>query len=142
MCVSWLACLIYCGLHPEGISYGRRDSWSSGIGSGLTDQQIAALFRTGASLREQTFWHLLHDTGAAATSALALDAHAVAKAGRPTAAAIAVAGPAGWSGHTAQLLCWLLSGRTLGPLFLTERRAIHRATRADVCPLRDGRRLQ
>lgn len=101
----------------------------------LTDEQLAALFRTGASLREHAFWHLLHDTGAAAPSTLALDAHAVDKVGRPTASARAMIGQAGWSGHTAELLRWLLSGRTLGPLFLTERRAIHRASRADVCPL-------
>lgn len=103
----------------------------------LTGQQLAALFRTAASLREQAFWHLLHDTGAAATSALALDAHAVDKAGRPTRAAVA----GGWSRHTAELLRWLLSGRTLGPLFLTERRGPHRAPRADVCPLTGRARM-
>lgn len=107
----------------------------------LTDQQLAALFATGASLREQAFWHLLHDTGAAAASALALDAHAVDKAGLPDTAALALAGSAGWSRRTAELLRWLLSGRTLGPLFLTERRAIRRSTQADVCPLTGHARM-
>jgi hypothetical protein len=107
----------------------------------LTERQLAALFRTAASLREQAFWHLLHDTGAAATSALALDARAADEAGRPTTAAVAMAGTAGWSGHTAELLSWLLSGRTLGPLFLTERRVMHSAPRADVCPLTGRTRM-
>jgi integrase/recombinase XerD len=107
----------------------------------LTDQQLAALFRTDASLREQAFWHLLSDTGAAATSVLALDAHTVDKAGQPTTAAVARVGPASWSSHTAELLRWLLSGRTLGPLFLTERRAIRRPTPADACPLTGRTRM-
>jgi hypothetical protein len=107
----------------------------------LTEHQLAALFRSGASLREQAFWHLLHDSGAPAKSALALDANAVDKEGRLTTAAVAIAGPAGWSSHTAELLRWLLSGRTLGPLFLTERRAIHPTKRADVCPLTGRARM-
>ena len=107
----------------------------------LTDQQLAALFRIPASLREQAFWHLLSDTGAAATGVLALDARAVDKAGQPTAAAGPMVGPTGWSSGTAELLRWLLSGRTLGPLFLTERRAIERATLADACPLTGRTRM-
>jgi integrase/recombinase XerD len=106
----------------------------------LSEHQLAALFRTGASLREQAFWHLLHDTGVAARSALALDASAVDRAGQPTTVAAGLAG-AILSGRTAELLRWLLSGRTLGPLFLTERRAIHPAMRADVCPLSGRARM-
>lgn len=112
----------------------------------LTEQQLAALFCAQASLREQAFWHLLHDTGAAAISALALDAHAIDGTGRPTEAALAVTGSSGWDGQTADLLRWLLSGRTLGPLFLTERRAIHRRAihhggRVDICPLTGHARM-
>ena len=106
----------------------------------LSDHQLAALFRTEASLREQAFWHLLHDTGVAAKYALALDASAMDNAGQPTTVAVGMAG-AVLSGRTAELLRWLLSGRTLGPLFLTERRAIHPTTRADVCPLSGRARM-
>lgn len=123
-----------------------RPSGSGPVRAPLTEPQLAALFGTQASLREQAFWHLLHDTGAAAISALALDAHAIDRAGRPTAAALAVTGPSNWGGQTADLLRWLLSGRTLGPLFLTERRAyhhgaIHHGGRADICPLTGRARM-
>lgn len=138
-----------------------RPSGSGPVRAPLTEQQLAALFGTQASLREQAFWHLLHDTGAAAISALALDAHAIDRAGRPTDAALDVTGPSGWDDQTADLLRWLLSGRTLGPLFLTERRAIHRGvinhganhhgairhgairhgSRVDVCPLTGRARM-
>jgi len=106
----------------------------------LSEHQLAALFRSEASLREQAFWHLLRDTGVSARHALSLDASAYDKAGQPTAVAVGVAG-AVLSGRTSELLRWLLSGRTLGPLFLTERRAIHPTTRADVCPLTGRARM-
>ena len=108
--------------------------------SPLSEHQLADLFRTKASLREQAFWHLLHDTGVAAKYALALDASALNKAGQPTTAAAGMAG-AVLSGRTAELLRWLLSGRTFGPLFLTERRAIHPVTPADMCPLTGRARM-
>jgi hypothetical protein len=107
----------------------------------LTDRQVAALFGSEASLREQAFWHLLHDTGAPATGALCLDASAVAESGGPKMAALAATGPAGWSSHTSDLLRWLLSGRTIGPVFLTERRAVRSAARADLCPLTGRARM-
>jgi hypothetical protein len=107
----------------------------------LTDRQRAALFRIEASLREQAFWHLLHDSGAGASNALKLDAGAVDRAGRPTTAALVAAGPDGWRSDTSDLLRWLLSGRTLGPVFLAERRAAVSAARADVCPLTGRARM-
>lgn len=101
----------------------------------LTDQQLAALFRGPASLREQAFWHLIRDTGAAAAAVLGLDASAIDRAGRPAAQTVAVTGLTGWSGRTSELVAWLLSGRTLGPVFLTDRRAAAGTAMADICPL-------
>ncbi len=101
----------------------------------LTDEQLAALFGTRASLREQALWHLLHDTGAGAPAALALDAGAIDRAGLPRPRALAAIGTAGWSRPTGELLAWLLSGRTAGPVFLTTRRAATGTARSDICPL-------
>lgn len=108
----------------------------------LTDQQVAALFSIRASLREQALWHLLRDTGMAAPVALGLDAAAINRAGRPTPRAPAtLIEESGWSERTAELLAWLLSGRSLGPVFLTERKAAGNAARADVCPLTGRARM-
>ncbi len=102
----------------------------------LTDQQLAALFRSCVSLREQALWHLLRDTGVPAPTALGLDAAAIGRAGGLAAGEPATAtGLTRWSERTSQLLTWLLSGRSLGPVFLTDRRAAGRAAPADVCPL-------
>jgi site-specific recombinase XerC len=40
----------------------------------LTDQQLAALWRSQARLREHAFWHLLYDSTSPAPAVLALDA--------------------------------------------------------------------
>ena len=108
----------------------------------LTDRQVAALFGARASLREQAFWHLLRDTGIAAPVALGLDAAAIDGTGRPpTRTSAASVGVTGWSERTAQLLAWLLSGRSLGPLFLTDRKAPGGTAKADVCPITGRARM-
>jgi hypothetical protein len=107
----------------------------------LTDQQLATLFGIGASLREQALWHVLHETGAGAPAVLGLDAGAIGTDGRPTAGVVATIGPAGWTRQTSELLCWLLSGRRVGPLFLTDRRVAAGAARTDICPLTRQARL-
>ena len=102
----------------------------------LTAAQVDALFRLPASLREHALWRLLHDSGAPAAHVLALDAgqldltlHRV----RPgTDGALAGAGLA-WREGTSQVLRWLLSGRTWGPVFVTGRRAPAGAADADLC---------
>jgi hypothetical protein len=99
----------------------------------LTGEQRAALFAAPAGLREQALWHLLQDTGAAAETVLALDAGGVdAACGRARS-------PLGdwlkFGPQAADLLGWLLAGRYVGPVFLTDRRASADATAADVCPL-------
>jgi hypothetical protein len=105
----------------------------------LTDPQLAALFRVPAGLREQAFWHLLLDTGAAAETVLRLDAHALdLSAGRATPAA---AGPLDWTPRTSDLLGWLLAGRRAGPVFVTDRRAPAGTRQADLCPLTGRSRM-
>ena len=86
----------------------------------LSANQVGALFRLTASLREHAFWRLLHDSGAAAAVVLALDAgqldldaHQVRRMpfrgtvdGQPADIA--------WGVQTGQFLRWLLAGRTWG----------------------------
>jgi hypothetical protein len=99
----------------------------------LTDGQLAALFRATAELREQAFWHLLLDTGAAAETLLGLDAHALdLSAGRAMSAGTEILH---WTSRTGDLLGWLLAGRRAGPVFLTDRRAPAGTRSADLCPL-------
>ncbi len=106
----------------------------------LSAEQIGALFRVTASLREHAFWRLIHDSGAAAAVVLALDAGQLdldAHQVRRQPADIAWGEPAG------QFLRWLLAGRTWGPVFVTDRRAgthISPAT-GSVCVLTGQARL-
>jgi integrase/recombinase XerD len=105
-------------------------------GTPLTTSQVDALFRLPASLREHALWRVLYDSGAPAAQVLALDAdhldltlHRV----RPgPGGALAGAGIA-WREATSQVLRWLLSGRTWGPVFVTGRRAPAGAPGADLC---------
>jgi integrase/recombinase XerD len=99
----------------------------------LTGEQLAALFRAPAGLREQAFWHLLLDTGAGAEALLRLDAHAPdLSSGRARSTA---SGTLQWTSGTSDLLGWLLAGRRAGPVFLTDRRAPAGSRPADLCPL-------
>jgi hypothetical protein len=103
----------------------------------LTRAQLTDLWATAAGLREQAFWHLLADSGAAAETVLALNADAIA-------VARGHAGPAGrirWGQQTGELLGWLLAGRHHGPVFVTSRRAPAGTCKADVCPLTGRGRL-
>jgi integrase/recombinase XerD len=105
----------------------------------LDAAQLAALFAAPAGLREQAFWRLLLDTGAAAEAALALDASALNRAGRWIRTAPSDQRPL--SSHTSDLLGWLLAGRVTGPLFLTDRRAPAGTATTDLCPLTGKGRL-
>jgi integrase len=109
----------------------------------LNAEQVSALFRLPAGLREQAFWRLLYDSGAAASAVLALDADQLDldahRRGRASSRR-AVAAPADitWGEPAGQLLHWLLAGRTWGPVFVTGRRAGPRTGRSlptpdDVC---------
>jgi hypothetical protein len=99
----------------------------------LTGAQRAALFAAPAGLREQALWHLLQDSGVAAESVLALDAGGVDAAG--CRARAGQAGMVRFAAGTADLLGWLLAGRHVGPVFLTDRRAPAGTPASDVCPL-------
>ena len=105
----------------------------------LTQTQLDVLFRAPAALREKALWQLLADTGAPAEAVLALDAHAVDLPASRTR----TAGAAGlaWSQRGSDLLSWLLAGRRLGPVFLTDRRAPPGTAPADLCPLTGRRRM-
>jgi integrase len=109
----------------------------------LRPAQVSELFGLTVSLREQALWRLLYDCGAPAAEVLALDAnrldltlHRV----RPRPGAAAQAGLE-WREATGQILRWLLSGRTWGPVFLTDRKAPARTATADVCPLTGEARM-
>ncbi len=103
----------------------------------LTRGQLAELWDTPAGLREQAFWHLLADSGAAAEAVLALNADAIEVArGRAR-----LADRIRWGQQTGELLGWLLAGRRHGPVFLTDRRAPAGTCPADVCPLTGRGRL-
>jgi integrase/recombinase XerD len=107
----------------------------------LTDEQLAALWRCGAGLREHALWRLIYDSGAPAAAVLALDAGSLdLPAGRVRV--IREPGvPIKWSEHTGELLAWLLSGRKTGPVFRTDRRAPPRYQSKDLCPLTGRARM-
>jgi hypothetical protein len=103
----------------------------------LSRAELANLWATPAGLREQAFWHLLADSGAAAETVLALNADAIDVArGRAR-----LADRIRWGQQTGELLGWLLAGRHHGPVFLTDRRAPAGTRPADVCPLTGRGRL-
>jgi integrase len=108
----------------------------------LSAEQVGALFRLTASLREQAFWRLLYDSGAAAAAVLALDADQLDLDGHrvrrlPSCdTADGQSADIAWGVLTGQFLRWLLAGRTWGPVFVTVRRAGTRTSRAaagNVC---------
>jgi integrase/recombinase XerD len=107
----------------------------------LTDDRLAALWRSEASLREHALWHLLYDSAVPASDVLALDASDVDLRGGRTRAAAGSGPPIQWTAPTGDLLSWLLAGRGTGPVFLTGRRAPARAATRDRCPLTGRARL-
>jgi hypothetical protein len=107
----------------------------------LDEAQLATLFRTPAGLREQAFWHLLLDTGAAAEAVLTLDAGVLDHTHRRAKPATTGQRQLEWGSRTGELLSWLLAGRRAGPVFLTDRRAPAGTAAADLCPLTGRGRL-
>jgi hypothetical protein len=106
----------------------------------LNDQQLAALWRSEARLREHAFWHLLHDSALPAPAVLALDASDL-DLERCRSRVTGSRGSQAWTAGTSDLLAWLLAGRRHGPLFLTDRRAPAQITDRDVCPLTGRARM-
>jgi hypothetical protein len=140
--VSWWQDLGWIRADPTA---GLRHQATDQLAAPLTTGQVSALFRLSASLREQTFWRLLYDSGAPAAAMLALDAGQLDLAGhrarRPPGDA---AGNIAWGEPAGQLLQWLLAGRTWGPVFVTSRRTGTRTASpaaGEVCELTGQRRL-
>jgi integrase/recombinase XerD len=101
----------------------------------LTTTQVEALFRLPASLREHALWRVLHDSAAPAAQVLALDVDQLDLAlhrVRPGRGGELAGSGIAWQEGTSQVLRWLLSGRTWGPVFVTGRRAPATGG-ADVC---------
>ncbi|MGW3040723.1 hypothetical protein ACWC9T_11900 [Kitasatospora sp. NPDC001159] len=103
------------------------------VAAPLAEEQLRALFALRAPLREQTLWHLLHESGAAIETVLALNTHELdlprrRSHPRPDHPSVR------WQAGTARLLPLLIAGRTGGPLFLTDRRAPAGTPNADRCP--------
>lgn len=87
--------------------------------AGLAADQVREVFRLAAPLREQAFWHLLHETGASIERLLALDVDDLDLAGRRTRERVGE--PLRWGDGSARLLPLLVLGRVDGPLFRTGR---------------------
>ncbi|MFI9597735.1 tyrosine-type recombinase/integrase [Nonomuraea sp. NPDC052265] len=102
----------------------------------LSRTQIAALFMVKASVRDRTLWRLLYETCARAEEVLTLNLEDLILADK-RARVIAKGGATEWvhwQSGTAQLLPRLITGRTRGPVFLTDRRALARTPSLDICP--------
>jgi hypothetical protein len=110
----------------------------------LTGGQLARLFHAPPSLREHTFWRVLHDAAAPAEDVLRLDAGHLDLARHRARLPGAGAGDAAWIGwdcDTTRLMRWLLAGRPAGPVFVTGRRAPAGTAPVDVCPVTGRARL-
>ncbi|MEU4097334.1 hypothetical protein [Streptomyces sp. NPDC026673] len=92
---------------------------AGGAAAGLDGGLVRDVLRLPAPLREQTFWHLLHDTGAPIERLLALDVDDLDLPGRRTRERGET--PLRWGGETAGLLPLLTLGRVDGPVFRTGR---------------------
>ncbi|MFE7528451.1 hypothetical protein ACFU7Y_22415 [Kitasatospora sp. NPDC057542] len=106
----------------------------------LTPEELRALFALRAPLREQALWHLLHESGAAIETVLALDTDHLDLPRRRTLPHPDRT-PVHWQSGTARLLPLLVAGRATGPLFLTDRRAPAGAPARDRCPYTGHARL-
>src|SRR5258706_37663 len=98
----------------------------------LTSEQLAALWRSDARIREHAFWRLLYDSGGQVTALLALDATDVDldRNGPKPAARPLVGGRA----ETPGLLGCLTAGRKAEPEFRTRRRRRLRAVGSGSLP--------
>ena len=122
---------------------GLRHRPLSAAAPALAATQVSDLLALPVSLREQALWRVLYDSGAPAAEVLALDAHQI-DVSRHRARTLPGAEPPArieWQAATSQILRWLLSGRTWGPVFLTDRRAPARTATADACPLTGQARM-
>lgn len=109
----------------EGIA--RRRAESASVERRLEIDDVRRVFALRAPLRDQTLWHVVHESGATIEQILALNVTDVDRVRRR-------ANEVQWRGASARLMTLLLAGRAAGPVFLTDRRAPARAPAADRCP--------
>ena len=122
---------------------GLRHRQPAALALPLGRSQVGELFGLATGLREQAFWRVLYDSGAPAGEVLALDTDQLDLVRHRVRARTDGGSRTGieWEGTTGQILRWLLSGRTWGPVFLTDRRAPAGTAPADVCPLTGQARM-
>jgi integrase len=103
----------------------------------------AAVFRLRAPLREQALWRLVYESAAPIERLLALDTSDLdlSRARVRREAEPRAVDRIDWGPLTAEVLPLLTIGRTVGPVFLTERRAAARTPAADRCPYTHRARL-
>ncbi|WP_328472097.1 hypothetical protein [Streptomyces sp. NBC_00448] len=94
----------------------------------LDAAQVGAVLDLPVPLRETTFWHLLHETGATIERVLALDVDDLDLPGRRTRGR----GALRWGDGSAGLLPLLTLGRVDGPLFTTGRGRLSYRRAAEV----------
>jgi integrase/recombinase XerD len=109
----------------------------------LTRAQVAALFALDARLRDKTLWRMLYETAARAEEILTLDVGDLDQASKRAR----VRSKGGkiewvyWQTGTALLLPRLLTGRSAGPLFLSERLPTRAVPSNDLCEVTQRARL-
>lgn len=110
----------------------------------LTRDQLAALWRRNdVVLRERALWRLLYETAARANEILSLDVDDLDlpnKRARVTSKGGATEWVF-WQTGAALLLPRLLAGRTIGPVFLTDRQPTRAVPSIDLCPVTGRARL-
>ncbi len=104
----------------------------------LSPAQLARLWGSPASPREQAFWRVLHESGARPAEVLALDVGELDLTAHRTRHE-----QLHWHPATSALLAPLVDGRASGPVFLSQRRPAPARPPApdDLCPHTGRRRL-
>jgi integrase len=109
----------------------------------LTRDQIDALFRLDAPIREKTLWRLTYETAARAEEILSLNVPDLDLPNK-RARVISKGGATEWvhwQTGAALLLPRLLAGRDQGPVFLAERLPTRPVPSLDLCPVTQRARL-
>lgn len=109
----------------------------------LTREQVDALFRLDAPIRDKTLWRLTYETAARAEEILSLD---VPDLDLPNKRARVISKGGAiewvhWQAGAAMLLPRLLAGRDRGPVFLADRLPTRPVASLDLCPVTHRARL-